>query len=813
MDQNTAGFSDIINDFQFNDASFVSNVNQYPNTENGSKFTISSPDLNFLDYPFSSPDPDPGIFTPLSTSSPEIESLVDSGSLILDGSSFVPSTGWSPEGQASSSSDDSDSSDPVLKYISQMLMEEDMEDKPSMFYNPFALQAAEQSLYDVLGEQQPHYPSSFNQPQHQLSVDLNNDSLASNSTLSNSSNDVNSNTGVLTRTGSGSSDFVDTLLVGDIGEYNPSQSQIPPSGGYHFQSNSEQPNLQFSVNPPESMTNIGHGLMTSSVNELLAQNMFSDTQSILQFQRGLEEASKFLPTGNQLIIDLESYGFSKGQKEETAKVVVKEEKDGKENSPAGSRGRKNHEREDAGLEEERQNKQSAVSVEEAGLSEAGLSEMFDKVLLLGCLKCEPILCTDEAQVQTVHTGSSNSLQQNEQSNGSNGGKSRARKGRKKDTVDLRTLLIICAQAVATNDFRTANELLKQIRQHSSPTGDGSQRMAHYFAKGLEARLAGSGTGHKNFFTCFAPMKTAATILKAYKVYLNACPFKKFAIFFANQMIMNVAEKATTLHIVDFGIVYGFQWPILIQLLSERSGGHPPKLRITGIELPQPGFKPAERIEETGRRLARYCERFNVPFEYNGIASQHWETVKFEDLKIKSDEVVAVNCLYRFKYLLDETVEVNCPRDAVLNLIRKINPAIFVNSVANGSYNAPFFVTRFREAIFHFSSLFDMFDSTMARESQERLLLEEEFYSRDAINAIACEGLERIERPESYKQWHTRTMRAGFKPLPVDLKLMAKLRIKLKHLYHKDFVIDEDGNWMLQGWKGRIIYASGSWVPA
>ncbi|XP_044506236.1 scarecrow-like protein 14 [Mangifera indica] len=805
MDQNSPEFPDIINDFQFNDASPVSNSIQYQNTEKASKFTIPSPDLQFLDIPFGPLDPDP----PLSTSSLEIASLVDSSSLSPDGNSFVPSTGWSPEGQASSPSDDSESSDPVLKYISQMLMEENMEDKPSMFYNTFDLQATEQSLYDVLGQQQPHYPSSSNQPQPllQLSVNLDIDSLASNSNFSNSSNDVNSNTGAFTSSSSGANVSVDTLLVGDIGEYNPPLSKAAPSGGYHFQSYSGQPSLQFSssqfsVNPPHSMTNFGHGLRTS-VNELLAHNMFSDKESILQFQRGMEEASKFLPTGNQLIIDLESYGFSKEQKQETAEVLVNEDKDERENLPAGSRGRKNHEREDVGLEEERRNKLSSVYVEEAELA-----EMFDKVLL-----CEPTECTNEGLVQALHTGSSNSLQQNGQSNGSNGSKSRSRKEKKKDTADLRTLSILCAQAVATSDFRTANELLKQIRQHSSPAGDGSQRLAHYFANGLEARLAGSGMGNKNFYNSFAPRKTAAAVLKAYKVYLNACPFKKFAIYFANQMIMNVAKKATTLHIVDFGIVYGFQWPILIQNLPQIFNGQPFKLRITGIELPQPGFKPAERIEETGRRLAKYCERFKVPFEYNGIASQNWETIKFEDLKINANEVVAVNCLYRFEYLLDETVEENCPRDAVLNLIRKINPAIFVNSLTNGSYNAPFFATRFREAILHFSSLFDMFDSTMARESQERLLLEEEFYSRDAINVIACEGLERIDRPESYKQWHTRTMRAGFKPSPVDQQLMEKLSIKLKRLYHKDFVIDEDGNWMLQGWKGRIIYASSSWVPA
>ncbi|KAL9415960.1 hypothetical protein AB3S75_039203 [Citrus x aurantiifolia] len=82
-----------------------------------------------------------------------------------------------------------------------------------------------------------------------------------------------------------------------------------------------------------------------------------------------------------------------------------------------------------------------------------------------------------------------------------------------------------------------------------------------------------------------------------------------------------------------------------------------------------------------------------------------------------------------------------------------------------------------------------------------------------MNVIACEGLERVERPETYKQWQARTIRAGFKLLPLNQELMEKLMGKLKAWYHKDFVIDQDNNWMLQGWKGRIVFASSCWVPA
>ncbi|CAN1231226.1 Scarecrow-like protein 14 [Linum grandiflorum] len=391
------------------------------------------------------------------------------------------------------------------------------------------------------------------------------------------------------------------------------------------------------------------------------------------------------------------------------------------------------------------------------------------------------------------------------------GKTKAKKknGNKSETADLRGLLVLCAQAVSSSDFRTANELLKQVRQHSSETGDGTQRLAHYFANGLEARLAGNSSS-----MIASKRISAAEILKAYKTHLNSCPFKKMSILFSNKMIYETAVDAKTLHVIDFGVMFGFQWPILIQLLAMRPGG-PPKLRITGVELPQRGFRPTERIEEAGRRLAKYCERFNVPFEYNPIASQNWETIGLEEFKIHTGEVVAVNCLSRFKNLMEESFDSTSPRNAVMSLIRRMNPDIFVQTEINGSYNAPFFVTRFREALFHFSSLFDMFDCTVGGngEEKERMMFEREIYGREAMNVVAAEGADRVERPETYKQWQVRNVRAGFRALPLKKELMEKVRSKMKLWYHKDFVVDQDGCWMLQGWKGRIIYATSCWVPA
>ncbi|XAR60624.1 hypothetical protein NMG60_11034073 [Bertholletia excelsa] len=478
------------------------------------------------------------------------------------------------------------------------------------------------------------------------------------------------------------------------------------------------------------------------------------------------------------------------------------DKNGSETLPNGSRGKKNN-RQDGGdyAEYGRSNKQFAAYYEETEEQ----SE-YDKVLLCAInpyLHEDSELNTDDDALHCNATSKPNRTVR------SGGGRPRGKKkGQTKDVVDLRTLLMQCAQAVVSNDGRAAGELLNRIRRHSSPHGDGTERLAHFIGNALEARLgAGAGSARIPVFASGIP---AAQVLKGYQVFIQACPFKILSSIFANKSIRNISRKEPRIHIVDFGILYGFQWPCFIQGLAIRPGG-PPRLRVTGIDFPHSGFRPSERVEETGRRLAKYCERFKVPFEYHAVAKK-WNTIRLEDLKIEKDEMLIVNCLYRLENVPDDIAGVYSPRDVVLNLIKRLNPDLFVHGVLNGTYNAPFFISRFREALFHFSALFDMFDATVPRQDENRVMFEKEVFGRDAMNVIACEGSERLVRPETYRQWQARNVRAGLSQLPLQREIVQYVRSKVRKDYHKDFVVDVDGNWLLQGWKGRILYALSCWRP-
>lgn len=687
-----------------------------------------------------------------------------------------------PNGTVSNSfvdiEDDCDFSDEVLRYIDQMLMEEDMEDKAHMLQESLDFQAKEKSFYEVLGKKYPPSPQQESALISQYGENADDNSYANRYNSTTSSSD---GSGYLI-------DVVDPSWINSRTDYDA--SLIRCNTTYHVSKSS--------ISSSNSLNNVVDGFSDSPISPLQLRDMYNESQLVWNFRKGVDEARKFLPSGSKLLVNVGVNGLVAQDPKEKEFNVEKEEV---KSVPSESRGKKNRPAVDTDLEEERSSKLPAVYVE----SNVPIEE-FDDVLLHTMGEKSVKFAAYRADLQNA---TSKVMQQNGQIKRPSGGKGRGKKqNRKKEVIDLRTLLINCAQAVAADDTRNANELLKQIRRHSSPFGDGNQRLAHYFADGLEARLAGTGSQiHKALVN---KKTTAADYLKAYYTYLASSPFRKISNFASNKSIMIKSQKAMRVHVIDFGILYGFQWPTLIQRIAGREGG-PPKLRITGIDFPQPGFRPAERIEETGRRLARYAKTFKVPFEYNAIA-QKWETIKIEDLKIEKGEFVVVNCLYRTKNLFDETVVAESSRTMVLNLIRKINPDIFIHGIVNGGYSAPFFVTRFREVLFHFSALFDMLETNIPRDKPERMLIERDIFGQEALNVIACEGWERVERPETYKQWQVRDLKAAFMQVPFERDFMDRALYKVRTFYHKDFVIDEDSQWLLMGWKGRIIYAISCWKP-
>ncbi|XP_078153133.1 scarecrow-like protein 9 [Carex rostrata] len=617
-------------------------------------------------------------------------------------------------------------SNAVINYIGQILLEEDINDDINLYQEEAAIRETEKSFYDLLGKEYTLSPTliEFHPPQNDNTISI------------------------------GSSNTIKSVSENDV----PTHSNLRP-------------------------------LLTSDES---ISSLFMENFPATQVQKGAEEARKFLPAVEKLFVGLEPNTIDFHEELQTNYVSENKyacyETYTKRSTLNGR---------ESDLSEGRACKHQAVSS-----NEPARNENLDQFLLSHGSEYEKEVISireivkqemkNESLERQVDIRTKKALGKEEIGDG---------------MVNLCSLLMHCSEAVSADDYNKASELIKQIRKHASPRGDCDQRLAYYVVNALEARLV--GTGSDIYRELLSSQGNVTEFLKAFRVYHAICPFFRASYYFSNQTILNVSKNATKVHIIDFGIHMGFLWASLFERLLSL-GSTPPKIRITGIEFPEKGFRPGKLVEETGRRLSEYAQRFNIRLKYQGIAST-WENIRIEDLKIEKDEILVVNCLYQLEKLADETISMSCPRDKVLSIIREIKPRVFIHGIVNGSYSTPLYTTRFKEVLSKFSSVLDIFESNMPRESEVRLHIERNFASPNAINAIACEGSERVDRPETYRQWQARNLRAGFVQLPVDSLIKKKIKRTVRELYHKDFFIEEANKWLLLGWKGTVIFGLSTWI--
>ncbi|KAF8781301.1 hypothetical protein HU200_000561 [Digitaria exilis] len=530
----------------------------------------------------------------------------------------------------------------------------------------------------------------------------------------------------------------------------------------------------FGANNVSNIVNMG---IIEGANELLQGDQITlnptfskDVDAVEQFFKGMEEAHRFLP----------AHSFKMNEQ------VNQMFRDGSNHSGINKRdNRDEHPEQEAGKA------RKSVMIREE-LKQIGIHDMLDGTTLHGYETY--IRDMEKLRIDEVVT---------------DGKTKRTKVSSKKarDMVDLSTLLIRCAREMAMENYMMAAELLQQIKQHASATGDATQRLAQCFAKGLEARLVGKGMQLWKLLMVEHPIMD---ILNAYKALVTACCLDTVSFNFYSMTIMNAMVGKRRLHIVDYGMHFGFQWAGLMHCLANRDGP-PPEVKITVIRRAQLRIYPSQQIEEQWCQLRKCATELGLPFKLH-VITKKMDEVCIKDLSKDIDEVLVVTDLCHFSSLTDESIffDYPSPRDTVLGNIRKMRPDVFIQSIVNSSYGSSF-LSRFREALSYYMALFDMLDATMPRDSEPRLVLEQGLLGRCALNSIACEGVNLVYRPEKYSQWQARNQRAGLRQLPLKQNIVEVLKDKVKHRSHKDSFITEDNQWLLQGWMGRILFAHSTWV--
>ncbi|KAB1209005.1 DELLA protein GAI [Morella rubra] len=369
-------------------------------------------------------------------------------------------------------------------------------------------------------------------------------------------------------------------------------------------------------------------------------------------------------------------------------------------------------------------------------------------------------------------------------------------------IRLVHMLMTCAESVQHGDLVFAGSVIEDMQGLLARvnTSCGIGKVAGYFIDALSRRIfrqQGVGFGDGG-----SPTAYENEVL--YHHFYEACPYLKFAHFTANQAILEAVDGHDCVHVIDFNLMHGLQWPALIQALALRPGG-PPMLRLTGIG--PPSLDGRDSLREVGVRLAELARSVNVRFAFRGVAASRLEDVKPWMLQVNPKEVVAVNSIMQLHRLLGSDPTRNSPIESVLGWIRNLNPKIMTVIEQEANHNQPGFLDRFTEALYYYST---MFDSLEGCTLQPEKALAEIYIQREICNIVCCEGTARVERHEPLTKWKARLGEAGLRPLNLGSNAFKQASMLLTLFSAEGYRVEEKEGCLTLGWHSRPLIAASAW---
>ncbi|KAL5996400.1 hypothetical protein ACLOJK_026478 [Asimina triloba] len=374
-------------------------------------------------------------------------------------------------------------------------------------------------------------------------------------------------------------------------------------------------------------------------------------------------------------------------------------------------------------------------------------------------------------------------------------------------IHLAYVLLSSAEKIHNRQFDRASRLLEQCEALASHTGDAVQRVVSYFAIALRERINGEtgrtatkGSGGR---CCRNEMEEG--LLNPSSALL-AChqqlPFSRVMQFTSIQAIIDSVASASRVHLVDLNINIGLQSSILMHALAERKAARPVQLlKITAVGTS------AERIAETGKRLAAFAQTLSLPFRFKAVVVAHMHDLQAGMVEVEADEAVAVHAPIVLSTMI---VQAECLEN-VMRVVRALKPCVMSVVEVEANHNSSSFVNRFTEALFFFSAWFDCVDACMEREDCDRLTIEGSYLFTGIRSIVAAEGGERVVRHVKLEVWRAYFRRFGFVEAELsELSLyQAKLLVKQSGCGNR-FMFEKDGKGLVIGWKGTPLQCVSAW---
>ncbi|KAE8711541.1 putative Glutaredoxin family protein [Hibiscus syriacus] len=201
------------------------------------------------------------------------------------------------------------------------------------------------------------------------------------------------------------------------------------------------------------------------------------------------------------------------------------------------------------------------------------------------------------------------------------------------------LLKAFGDAVGNKQMELAGEVIRRLKEKASPTGKSTERLAFYLTLSSDNQAS------------YLMQESSKNQEAAFKAFYQIFPYSRFAHFAANSSILEaIPAYATVLHVVDFDIGKGIQWPPLIETLGRRGLQI---LRLTAIrwEEESGSCNATTNFEDTKKQLCKHAKNFGLRLEV--------EETDIEGLvsKVKMDsDWLAFNCMVGLPHMEQRSVK-------------------------------------------------------------------------------------------------------------------------------------------------------------
>lgn len=375
-----------------------------------------------------------------------------------------------------------------------------------------------------------------------------------------------------------------------------------------------------------------------------------------------------------------------------------------------------------------------------------------------------------------------------------------------EETSVTDLLLMGAEAIEARNLDLAsivvlrlNTILSnQENRENSPV----ERLALYFTQALLCKTLNNSShellsqNQNQYHSEFTSSMTAFQMLQ------EISPYVKFAHFTANQAILEATKGSQQVHILDFDIMEGIQWPPLMVDLVER-GNTNASLRITSLVS---DHLSSCHVQKTGKRLQEFADSINLPFMFDQVLLEDLEKIQV----MEGHNNLIVNVMIHQLHMPQRGSSLV---KTFFNGLTKLSPKIVV-LVEEELFNlskipSMSFVEFFCDALHHYTTITDSILGGFGGGYKLALrVIEKEFIRVRILESLRQFPCEKLEREKWSKGLYSLK---GFRQIPMSSSNVRQAK-HLVSLFSGGYWVQNEQCKLALCWKSRPLTSASIWVP-